>query len=154
MIGSLFALIGLASLTAAWFPVWNEYRHGKQFAANGGVALGLVLTKSRASAGSVTVLGFTKQLENYFVRYRFTVPTGRQIVSDARVTPEQWAILEERGPIKVRYLPDDPETNHVSGQESRRSRLETLIFTLLGAGFTGLGALMVLIVLKKNKTQS
>jgi hypothetical protein len=32
--------------------------------------------------------------------------------------------------------------------------LETLIFTLLGAGFTGLGGLMVLIVLKKDRPPS
>jgi hypothetical protein len=154
MVGSLFALIGLAVLTAAWFPVWTEYRHGKQFAAKGAVVLGIVLTKSRASAGTVTILGYTKQLQDYFIRYRFTAPSGKQIVGDARVTPEQWALLEERGAIKVRYLPDDPATSHVSGEESKLRRMETLIFTLLGAGFTVFGGLMVLIVLTKGKTTS
>ncbi|MGZ5139987.1 MAG: hypothetical protein ACXWCX_19500, partial [Burkholderiales bacterium] len=93
-------------------------------------------------------------LQNYFVRYRFTAPSSRQIVGYARVTPEQWALLEERGAIKVRYLPDDPETSHVSGEESKLRRMETLIFTLLGGGFSVLGGLMVLIVLKKGNTTS
>ena len=120
--GGLFALVGLICLIAAWLPVWNDYRHGKQFAATGALAPGMVLTKSKASAGSVMVLGYTKQLTDYSVRYRFNTQSGQKIEGDAKVTPEEWDLLEERGLIKVRYLPDDPETNHVAGQESSRCR--------------------------------
>jgi hypothetical protein len=149
--GGLFALVGLISLTAAWLPVWNDYRHGKQFAAKGALASGMVLTKSRASAGSVMALGYTKQLIDYSVRYRFSTHSGQKIEGDAKVTPQEWGLLEERGFIKVRYLPEDPETNHVSGQESSRSRMETLIFTLVGAVFTAIGGLVVFIVLKNDQ---
>src|SRR4051812_34723970 len=139
--GCLFALIGLICLTAAWLPVWNDHRHGKQFATNGAVALGMVLTKTRSSAGSVMVLGVTKEIFEYAVRYRFTTGTGRTMEAEAKVTPEQWALLEERGPIKVRYLAEDPGTTHVSGQQSSRSWLERLIFSLLGGGFMTSGAI-------------
>ncbi|HEY0337319.1 MAG TPA: DUF3592 domain-containing protein [Burkholderiales bacterium] len=149
--GGLFALVGLICLTVAWLPVWNDYRHGKQFAANGAVALGMVLTKTRSSAGSVVVLGVTKEIFEYAVRYRFTTGTGRKMEAEAKVTPEQWALLEERGPIKVRYLADHPETTHVSGQQSSRSWMERLIFSLLGGGFTAVGALMLFLILKDGK---
>jgi len=145
---SLFALIGLIFLTAAWLPVWNDYRHGKQFAANGALALAMVLTRSRASAGSETVLGIRKQLTDYSIRYRFTTHSGQTIEGDAQVTPEEWGFLQERGPVEVRYLPDDPLTNHVSGQVSSRSHMATAVFTLIGAVFTAVGGLMAFVVLK------
>ena len=150
--GGLFALVGLILLTVAWLPLWNDYRHGKQFVAEGGVALGMVLTKSRASAGSVTVLGFTEHLVDYSVRYRFSTLSGRKIEGDAKVTPEEWGFLQERGPVKVRYVQGDPETSHIPGQESSRSRSETLIFTLIGAVFSAMGGLMMFIVLKDGKS--
>jgi hypothetical protein len=149
--GALFALVGLICLIAAWLPVWNDYRHGKQFAANGAVALGMVLTKTRSRAGSVMVLGVTKVTFEYTVRYRFTTSTARQIEAEAKVTPEQWDLLEERGPIKVRYLQDDPNTSHVSGQESSRSWMERLILSLVGGAFTAVGGLVFFFVLKYDK---
>ena len=51
--GGFFALVGLIVLIASWLPVWNDYRHGKRLAAEGVLAWGMVLTKSRASAGTV-----------------------------------------------------------------------------------------------------
>ena len=149
--GGLFALVGLSLLTAAWLPVWNDYRHGKQLLAGGALAPGMVLTKSRTSAGSVTVMGATEQLFDYSVRFRFSTRSGQKIEGDAKVAPEQWGLLEERGFIKVRYLPDNPQTNEVSGQASTRSRTESLIFTLIGAVFTAAGGLMMFIVLKNGK---
>jgi hypothetical protein len=149
--GGLFALIGLICLTVAWLPVWNDYRHGKQFAANGAVALGMVLTKTRSSAGSVVVLGVTKEIFDYSVRYRFATSTGRKMEAEAKVTPEQWALLEERGSIKVRYLADYPETTHVSGQQSSRSWMERLILSLVGGGFIAVGGLMLFLILKNGK---
>ncbi|MEN3355595.1 MAG: hypothetical protein V7640_3753 [Betaproteobacteria bacterium] len=149
--GGLFALIGLICLTVAWLPVWNDYRHGKQFAANGAVALGMVLTKTRSSAGSVVVLGVTKEIFDYSVRYRFATSTGRKMEAEAKVTPEQWGLLEERGPIKVRYLADYPETTHVSGQQSSRSWMERLILSLVGGGFIAVGGLMLFLILKNGK---
>jgi len=149
--GGLFAVIGLICLTVAWLPVWNDYRHGRQFAANGALALGMVLTKTRSSAGSVMVLGVTKEIFDYSVRYRFATSTGRKMEAEAKVTPEQWGLLEERGPIKVRYLADDPETTHISGQQSSRSWMERLIFSLVGGGFAAFGGLTLFLTLKNDK---
>lgn len=149
--GGLFALVGMLFLTTAWLPVWNDYRHGKQFATRGALSSGMVLTKSRESAGSVMVLGYTEHLVDYWVRYRFTTQGGQKIEDDAKVTPEEWGFLQERGPVNVRYLPDDPETSHVSGQKSSRNRMETPIFTLLGAVFSAVGGFMVFLVLKDGK---
>jgi hypothetical protein len=111
----------------------------------------MVLTKTRSSAGSVVVLGVTKEIFEYSVRYRFATSTGRNREAEAKVTPEQWALLEERGPIKVRYLANHPETTHVSGQQSSRSWMERLIFSLVGGGFTAFGGLMLFLVLKNDK---
>jgi len=149
--GGVFAVVGLILLIVSWLPIWNDYRHDKQLAAEGDLASGMVLTKSRAAAGSLMVLGYTRQLVDYSVRYRFTTRSGRKIESDAKVTPEEWDLLEERKWIKVRYLPGDPETNHVPGQESSNSRIETTIFTVIGAVFAAIGGLMLFLTLKNDK---
>ena len=99
-----------------------------------------------------TVLGFTEHLVDYSVRYRFSTLGGRKIEGDAKVTREEWGFLEERGPVKVRYVQGDPQTSHIPGQESSRSRSETLIFTLIGAVFSAMGGLMMFIVHKDGKS--
>jgi hypothetical protein len=149
--GGLFAVIGLILLTAGWLPVWNDYRHEKQFATEGALSPGMVLTKSREKAGSVTMLGATQQLTDYWVRYRFTTHGGEKIEGNAKVTRDEWGLLEERGFIKVRYLTSDPETNQVPGQVSNRSGTQTPVFMLIGAIFTAIGGLLIFIVLKNGK---
>jgi hypothetical protein len=143
----------VACLAVAAVPAWNDYRHEKEFAANSALAMGKVLTKTRSRAGSVTVLGVTKDVIEYSVRYRFATPSGKQVEGTAKVTPEEWGILEERGPVKIRYLPDHPETSHVPGQQSSQSWMERLIFTLIGGGFTAFGSILLFFVLKARKEE-
>jgi len=98
------------------------------------------------------VLGYTRPLIGYSVGYRFTTRTGQKIESDAKVSAEEWSDLDERGPIKVRYLPDDPQVSHVTGQLRNIGRMETILFTGLGAGFAALGGLMLFIMLRNDRT--
>jgi hypothetical protein len=150
-LGGVFALVGLSILSASWLPVWNDARHRRLLASEGILTLGMVLTKSREKAGSVTVLGYTEELVDYSVRYRFTTHGGRKVESTAKVAPEEWGILEERGPIKVRYLPDHPETNHVPDQVNQRVST-LLIFTAIGGGLAVVGGVILLSTLRKDRT--
>ena len=151
-LGGMFAFVGLSILSASWLPVWNDARHRRLLAAEGTLASGMVLTKSRVHAGSVMALGYTKELLDYSVRYRFTTAGGRKVDSTAKVAPEEWGILEERGPIKVRYLPDHPETNHIPDQLGNQHGTTLLIFTAIGAGFALVGGLILFIMLRSGKT--
>jgi hypothetical protein len=148
IVGGVFALVGLVCILVTAIPAWNDYRHSKQFATHSALALGMVLTKTRRSTGNVTVLGYTKPIMEYSVRYRFATVTGKQIERTARVTLEEWAVVEERGPIRVRYLPGDPEITHVSGQQSNQGWMEKLIFSLLGSAFTAVGGLILFFILR------
>ena len=150
--GGMFALAGLSILSASWLAVWNDARHRRLLAAEGSLASGMVLTKSRVHGGSVTVLGYTKELVDYSVRYRFTTHAGRKVDSTAKVDPEEWGVLEERKPIKVRYLPEHPETNHIPGQVGNQRGTTLMIFTAIGAGFALVGGLIVFIMLRSDKT--
>jgi hypothetical protein len=151
--GVLFTLVGLTILTASWVPVWSDYHHGRQLAAEGDLAPALVLTKFQSSAGSLMLFGSRIQLVDYSVRYRFTTRSGRKIETDAKVTPEEWNVLEERHWIKVRYLPADAETNRISGQKNRESGLQIIAYTLIGCGFTAAGGLILSIILRKDMTR-
>jgi len=151
ILGVVFLLVGLVCLAAVGVPAWKDYRHDKQFATQSALALGMVLTKSRASAGQVTVLGTSKDVIEYSVRYRFKSADGRDIEATSKVSPDEWGSLDERGPIKVRYLPTEPEITHISGQQRSQSWIETLIFSLIGAGFVAIGGLTGFLVLKNGK---
>jgi hypothetical protein len=151
--GVLFTLVGLTILIAAWLPVWNDYHHRRQLAAEGDLAPALVLTKFQSSAGSLMLFGSRIQLVDYSVRYRFTTRSGQKIESDAKVTPEEWNVLEERHWIKVRYLPADAQTNRISGQKHRESGLQIIAYTVIGSGFTAAGGLILWIMLRKDKTR-
>ena len=144
----LFLLVGLACLAAAAVPAWIDHRHARQVETGAVRAVGMVLTKSRESAGQVAVPGAGKTVFEYFVRYRFPVRGGTQAEGTARVTPEAWGMLEERGPIEVRYVEGDPATSAVPGQLAPHGGLSPLIFGVVGALFAAIGGFMLFIILR------
>jgi hypothetical protein len=52
---------------------------------------------------------------SYEVNYRFMTGDGRQIEGWDEVDVHAWEALVERGPVTVEFLPGDPGTNRVAG---------------------------------------
>jgi uncharacterized protein DUF3592 len=131
--GALWLAVGLIFLPIGLVLDWHEYQRSALIPAGGERALGMVLTKT-----------FTASSKNsgptYSVEYRFATREGRQITSEAKVTREEWELLKERGPIKVGYLPANPDISRVPSQVG--DTVGALIFTLLGAVFSVLGAVI------------
>lgn len=95
---------------------------------------GLVLTKEISAPQDRST--------TYDVTFRFDDANGRTIRGSAKVDPERWDALSERGPIEVVYLADRPQTYRVAGQ-SDSDGLLTLVFSLVGAVLAAVGGIIV-----------
>ena len=105
----------------------------RTYAEDGVTAIGMVLTKDidRADSESST---------EYRVRYRFPTEAGETVEGSDDVSVETWESLAERGPIEITYLRDRPSSNRLAGESQA---FGAAIFLLTGAGFGGLGAVLV-----------
>ncbi len=132
LFGGIWLLVGSGFLVGGAVA----YRQEQQYRAEGHVAEGIVLTKSVERARRD---GHTST--SYHVRYRFATADGRTFEGSDSVGVETWEALEERGPVRVRYLPASPGSNRVE-QESD----EWLAFVFMGAGavFAPIGGLVFL----------
>ena len=146
----LFLCVGLACLAAVALPAWSDHRHARQVEANAVRAVGMVLTKDRQRAGEVAVPGAGRDVFEYFVRYRFAAAGGKQVEGTARVTPEAWGMLEERGPIEVRYVEGDPAVSAVPGQLASQGALASIIFAVVGTIFTAVGGFILFMVSRER----
>jgi len=72
-----------------------------------------------ANGASVTALPSAEHgtSTEYRVSYRFTAAGGRSIEDSHALSVDAWEALTEQGPIRVEYLPSDPETNRVAGAD-------------------------------------
>lgn len=106
-------LISLAGLALVVYPasiLWREMR----FRDAGVVTEGTVVWK-----GGTTTLsfgGFARHYARRYVAYRFGAPDGRQLMDTDKVSLARWETLRQDGPIRVIFLPSDPETNEVAGE--------------------------------------
>jgi len=105
----------------------------RAYAEDGVTATGMVLMKDidRADSDSST---------EYRVRYRFPTEAGETVEGSDDVSVETWESLTERGPIEITYLPERPSSNRLAGESQV---FGAAIFLLMGAGFGGVGAVLV-----------
>ena len=139
-LGALFLVVGLALLAAAIVPATLDHLRAARVASAGVDAEGMVLVKRREEAGRLVVANASAPLFEYFVRYRF--PAGSaQAQGTARVSRETWGALEEREPIAVRYLRDDPGTSRVEGQLGPTGS-SAIILGAVGVLFAAIGGFL------------
>jgi hypothetical protein len=141
-LGALFLVVGLALLAGAVVPAALDHQRESRVEAEGVNAEGMVLAKYRESGGRITAGAASAPLFEYFVRYRFPVGAGAQAEGTARVSREIWGALEEREPIEVRYVRDDPGTSRVDGQLSETG-VSAIVLGAVGALFTVIGGAFV-----------
>jgi hypothetical protein len=134
-VGGLFLVVALPILGVGLSLDHSQYlrRHG--LLHSGLTATGIVLSKSRIAEDDWTGFGTTYR---YRVTYRFQTPGAAPITDTAEVGAATWALLAERGPIRVRYLPEKPQQHAVWGQSS--NWVGALLFTGFGGLLSALGA--------------
>jgi hypothetical protein len=114
----LFLFGGVWLLVGAGFLVGGlvAYRLEERYRAEGQPSDAIVLEKSidRARRGTGN-----RRSTDYRVRYRFTTADGRTVEGSDSVDVGTWEALEERGPIRVRYLPDSPDESRVDAESDR-----------------------------------
>lgn len=130
--GGLWLAIGLIFLPIGLTLAWHEYQRHTIIPAEGALAVGMVLTKAIASSSNNS--------NRYSIEYRFTTREGKQITGGANVSGAEWNLLREREPVKVGYLPGNPEVNRVPGQMG--DSVAAALFSLLGGVFSLLGAVI------------
>jgi hypothetical protein len=132
--GGLWLAVGLGFLTIGAGIGFYERGLAAQLAAEGVRTEGLVLTKeiSAPSNGS----------ESYRVSFRFSDTRGETFRGTARLAPEAWDALVERGPIEIVYLAGRPQTHRVAGQSDSRAML-AFVFALIGAVLTVVGGFVL-----------
>lgn len=94
------------------------------------------LSVERTSANEEGELTF-----DYFVRYRFSTPTGQVVVDTSQLDVREWGSLTEGGPLDVVYFPLYPQHNRI--EESRFVSvlacayvpLFVLVWAAVGAGW-------------------
>lgn len=130
LFGGLWLAVGLVFLPIGLTLAWHEYQRQSVLPAEGALTVGMVLTKTFATS--------SRSSEPFSIEFRFRTKEGRQVKAGAKVSAAEWNLLHERGPIKVGYLPGNPEINRVPGQ--LRDSATALVFSLLGGVFSLLGA--------------
>lgn len=133
-VGAIFLLIG-AVLGA--IGLWHLHPAARDIGPGAQRARGEVLRKEiRADRTQGSAVR-----PRYRVEYRFTPQAGTPVDGAAEVARELWMRLEPGGPIELDYLPADPSSRRVEGEE--RDPTLWVVLALIGAVFAPLGAWLV-----------
>jgi hypothetical protein len=133
--GGIWLAVGLPFLVLGVHVGISEHDLGQRLIREGVYADGMVLAKTiSANRRSGRDSDATP---NFYVTVRFKTPGGATVKGDAEVPQGRWDSLTERGPIKVRYLPDAPDRFRVDGQAS--AAWLPFVFAGLGLLFTLVG---------------
>jgi hypothetical protein len=131
--GGIWFFAGTPFLISGIYVGFDTWRKDESFAREGQVTQGMVLTKwishSRDSQH--------RESTSYWVGFRFRAPDGAVVKRAAQVDGDLWDRLVEREPIRVAFLPGDPQTNRIEGETS--AWMLPIIFTGLGLVFVPIG---------------
>jgi uncharacterized protein DUF3592 len=131
--GGIWFFVGAPFLIIGTYVGIDTFHQQARFEREGQVTQGTVLTKSitrrKDSEG--------REGTSYWVGYRFTAPDGAVVKREALVSGELWDRLVEREPVRVTFLPGDPQTNRIEGESS--AWMLPIILTGLGLVFAPIG---------------
>jgi hypothetical protein len=130
-VGSLFLVLGLSVGV-------HQMRVNDRLEKEGRTVEGVVLTKE---VSTTSRKGGKRSSPSYRVTFRFLPREGESVRGAAEVDEEDWDALEERGPIQVTYLPDQPQSYRVAGQS--KGVLLLLIFSIVGGVISSIGGFLV-----------
>jgi hypothetical protein len=132
--GGIWFFVGAPFLIAGIYVGVDTIGQQERFKNEAQVAEGMVLNKwiSRRRDSQQRT-----ESTSYWVGYRFSAPNGSVVKREAQVSGELWDRFVEREPIRVTFLPSDPQTNRIEGESS--AWMLPLIFTGLGLVFVPIG---------------
>lgn len=79
--------------------------------------------------------------DDYWIRYRFQDHQERSYQRQTRIDSRLWRQLDEGDAISVHYLPESPDFNRLQAELDQQWM--ALLFSGLGAGFGGIGWVLV-----------
>lgn len=140
-VGGLFLVVGVSVGI-------HQMRVDDRLEKEGRTVKGMVLTKEIYTTSSKSG---SRSSPSYRVTFRFTPREGEAVRGAADVNAEDWDALEERGPIQVTYLPDQPQSHRVFGQS--KEILLPLIFGVVGGVVGSIGGFIVFNAIGKSKRE-
>lgn len=126
-LGWLFMGAGLLFFAGGAYHTVTGLDHDRRLAQEGRSADGTVLEKTVGT----TSQGRSRRTA-YTVTFRFSA-LGEDFTDTVEVEKGDWDRLHDQGPIRVTYLPDDPEIHRVEGQDAEFS-VWKLLMCLVGGG--------------------
>jgi hypothetical protein len=145
-IGWVFVVGGVLFMVAGTYTSYTGWVHDRSLEQEGRVANGTVLEKTARTtverqAGLRSHEGGTIET-HYLVTFRFSA-SGEDIAGTAEVDRDVWDRLQEQDPIKVTYLPDQPEIHRLEGQDTEFSVWKLLLWLASGGLFLYAGKLLL-----------
>ncbi len=126
-IGWVFLVSGLLFFAGGAYHTVTGLAHDRSLAEAGRSVDGIVLEKTVGT----TSQGRSRRTA-YTVTFRFSA-LGEDITDKVEVDKDVWDRLLEQGPVRVTYLPDEPEVHRVEGQDAEFS-VWKLLMCVVGGG--------------------
>ena len=136
--GGIWLSVGLVFLVVGVSVGIHRMSVDERLEREGRTVDGMVLTKEiyRKSSKSGN-----SSSPSYRVTFRFVPRDGEIVEGTADVTAEDWDVLEERGPVQVMYLPDEPQSHRIHGQSD--DIVLPIVFGVVGGVIGSLGGFVV-----------
>lgn len=144
--GGIWLSVGLVFLVVGVSVGIHRMSVNERLEREGRTVDGIVLTKEIYRKSNKS----GKQSNpSYRVTFRFVPREGEIVRGTADVTAEDWDVLEERGPVQVTYLPDEPHSYRIHGQSD--DIVLPIVFGAVGGVVGSLGAFIVFNAVKTRK---
>lgn len=132
-IGWVFLVSGVLFLAGSAYYTITGLAHDRSLEQEGRIADGTVLEKKVGTRWVESQSHERRTAQTYYsVVFRFSV-LGEDITDTVELDKEVWDRLQEQGPIRVTYLPNEPKIHRVEGQEPAFQLWKLGLF-LVGAG--------------------
>jgi len=140
--GGLWLAVGLSFAAIGGGVGVYRSRLAAELDAHGAHVEGLVLAKEISAPQDRST--------SYDVTFRFNDASGATIRGSAKLNPEAWDALAERGPIDVVYLANRPQTYRVPGQTDS-DLVIAIVFPLVGGVLAIVGGFIVANALRTRR---
>jgi len=132
LFGSIWLLVGLPFILLVGYFIWED----RQLAVASRTVSGVVLAKAIARSDNGSGPGRFR----HSVHYRFEAGDGRILEDTSEVPEAMSAVLVEREPVPIQYVPGRPRLHRIAGTNRRG---ELALFGGIGLLIAGAGALIV-----------
>jgi hypothetical protein len=145
-IGWVFLAAGLLFMIAGAYASYSGWVRDRSLEQEGRIVDGTVLEKTvrttkERQAGRRSHEGGTIET-SYLVAFRFSA-SGENISDTVEVDKEVWVRLQEQGPIRVTYLPNEPKIHRLEGQDTEFQLWKLLLWLAGGGLFLYAGKLLL-----------